>query len=135
MTLPRRPGDIIGETQRLYRELFGQEAQLVNDFGMAFQALVEGVNDIVVELPWEEDQFGEKVSRHQIVLKQLLDDNTRVQFFNPAARNAAPGTELGNQPDEGPKRRVEATGVESMELSQLARYFAEGKAMALVPPH
>jgi hypothetical protein len=132
---PERPGDLIERTRQMYEMVIGQAPELTTDFATAFAALVEGTADIVVELPWDEDRGGEMVERHQIVLSALSDDQSRVLFYNPAAAHGrAPGTELGAGAHQGPPRRVEEDGLESMDLASLARYFAEGKAHALIPP-
>ena len=89
----------------------------------------------MVELPWDEDVGGERLERHQIVLHSLTDDQSRIRFYNPAAPHGlAAGTELGAEPHQGPPRRVDDEGLQSMELASLARFFAEGKARALIPP-
>lgn len=130
-----RPGDLIERTRQMYQTVMGQSPELTTDFATAFGALVEGTADIVVELPWDEDQNGERVDRHQIVLHSLSEDQSRINFYNPAAEHGlAEGSELGTSPHQGPPRRVEEDGLQSMDLSALARFFAEGKAHALIPP-
>lgn len=130
-----RPGDLIERTQEMYQAVMGETPQLTSDFATAFDALVEGAADIVVELPWDEDVGDETLERHQIVLHSLSDDQSRIRFYNPAAPHGLPvGTELGTEPHQGPHRRVEDDGLQSMALANLARVFAEGKARALIPP-
>lgn len=119
----------------MYQTVMGTTPELTTDFAVAFGALVEGTADIVVELPWSETLAGEPMERHQIVLHSLSDDQTRVLFYNPAAPHGLTvGTLLGSGPDEGPPRRVEDDGLQSMDLADLTRFFAEGKAHALIPP-
>lgn len=130
-----RPGDLIERTRQMYQAVMGETPQLTTDFATAFEALVEGAADIVVELPWDEDRQGERLERHQIVLHSMSNEQTRVCFYNPAAPHGLEtGTELGTAPHQGPPRRVEGEGLQSMDLPLLARYFAEGKAQALIPP-
>lgn len=130
-----RPGDLIERTRQMYQAVMGETPQLTSDFATAFGALVEGAADIVVELPWDEDVGGERLERHQIVLHSLTDDQSRIRFYNPAAPHGlAAGTELGAEPHQGPPRRVDDEGLQSMELASLARFFAEGRARALIPP-
>lgn len=130
-----RPGDLIERTRKMYQLVLGQTPQLTTDFAIAFGALVEGTADIVVELPWQEVQGGETVERHQIVLHSLSDDQGRILFYNPAAPpGLTAGMELGLAPLQGPPRRVEEEGLQSMELSSMARFFAEGRAQAMIPP-
>jgi hypothetical protein len=130
-----KAGDLISRTQAMYRDMLGEEPIIANDFAPAFQALIEGVTEIIVELPWDETQGGVSVERHQIVLRRLDDDNTRVIFYNPAARrDVEPGQAIGGQAGQGPARRAESAGLESMPLTELVRSFAEGTAIALIPP-
>lgn len=133
--MTERPGDLIARTTKMYREVLGEEPRLVEDFGPALEALLGGVREVIVELPWQERRLGADVERHQIVLRELSEDNSRVVFYNPAARrDVAPGADLGSAEKEGPPRRAEASGLESMEVNALARFFAEGRALALIPP-
>ncbi|MBM3461989.1 MAG: hypothetical protein FJX76_07805 [Armatimonadetes bacterium] len=133
--MTERAGDLISRTSVMYREVLGMEPTLVTDFAPAFQALVDGSGEIIVELPWKERRGQEIVERHQIVLRALTEENARVIFYNPAARREFDaGKDFGGTENEGPPRRAEGGGLESMELSALARHFAEGTAMALIPP-
>ncbi|NDD27359.1 MAG: hypothetical protein EB084_03735 [Proteobacteria bacterium] len=130
-----RPGDLIERTRQMYQTVLGASPELTDDFSAAFAALVDGSADIVVEIPWDERWGEEMLDRHQVVLHGLSDDQTRLTFYNPAAPHGLEaGTEIGGRPGEGPPRRVEAEGMQSMELSLMARWFAEGKAQALIPP-
>jgi hypothetical protein len=130
-----KPGDLISRTQAMYRDVLGEEPRIVSDFAPAFQALVDGVTEIIVELPWDETQGGVRVERHQIVLRRLDDDNARVIYYNPAARrDVEVGQSIGGKSGEGPFRRAETAGLESMPLTEIARTFAEGTAIALIPP-
>lgn len=130
-----RSGDLISRTRHIYREVMGEEPSLVEDFAPALQALVDGVTEVIVEIPWTETRGEESVERHQIVLRRLSEDGSRVVYYNPASRrDAAPGTSLGGGPQDGPPRRAEGEGMESMEVTALARWFGEGRAMALIPP-
>lgn len=119
----------------MYEDVMGQVPEITTDFAVTFGALVDGQADIVVELPWEETFDDGLVERHQIVLHGLSEDQSRVLFFNPTGRRNLPvGAELGQHPRQGPPRRVEEEDLQSMELAALARFFAEGRAHALIPP-
>ncbi len=133
--MTQRPGDLIERTRKLYEVVMGQSPELTADFSLAFAALLEGLPDIVVELPWNETRPNEQLERHQIVLHSLGQNQERVLFYVPnASPDLVPGTEIGGQPGQGPARRVEADGLQSMALTDLARFFAEGRAHALIPP-
>lgn len=121
----------IQKTKMLYEALIGEAARLGATVDEVLAALGTGQHPIV-EVPWGERVRGEIVDHHQLVLTRLEDQ--RICFANslPNAHDAAAGAELGGA-EQGPPRRMEASGEQSMSEEQFRQLMAQPGAEALLP--
>ena len=126
-----KPGELIEESRQLYEAATGRSARVSTSLEEVVGCLLGGGTRIPLEVPWDEERGSERVQRHQVVLLQVDLEAGRLHFFNPAATEVPPGTDLGGV-GQGPSRRAERPGRESMELALLADFFARGEAFALL---
>lgn len=117
-----QPNDL-QEAQRLYGALTNQPTRLTGSPHDVLAALRAGEENVLVELPWNEVRAGETHERHQLVLRRV--EGERVYFINALKTPGAPGTELGG-PEQGPLRRIEEAGEESMPLANFVTLFVGG---------
>jgi hypothetical protein len=128
-----KPGELIEELRQALEVMDSRSFTVSSSLTDVMGALVGQDNRVPLELPWDEEVLGEKLTRHQVILVGLDDEGGRICFFNPAAAaGLRAGTHLGG-PGQGPPRRVEHDNVQSMDLAEFARFFAEGHAYALLP--
>lgn len=91
---------------------------------MIFQQLVNGVSDMPLILEWQPGEF------HSILLKHCQQD--RVYFYNPQRLTPAPVGAILVQ--DGPLRRVEEGGLESLSEEDFRHLIDSGKGCCLIAP-
>ncbi len=129
-----KPGELIEEMKQALSFVTGEGYLVTSRLEEVIGRMAAGETDIPLELPWEEVHAGQRVTRHQVMLLALDAEAGRDSFFTSRAdHERAPGTHLGG-PMDGPARRTEGGGVESMAFEDFARFFAEGHAYALLRP-
>lgn len=120
----KAPDSQLSQTAKLMQAVFNEQTQESTSLQTVFKALERANTRIVIELPWYKDG-----GRHQLVIKGR--SGSRLVFYNPLGHGSKPaGTEL----TDGLKRRVEADGTESAEMSEIELLFRLGKAKALISP-
>jgi len=115
---------LIAETQHLHRLTFGQQLIREADPEVILQRLRDGHSDMPLLLEWQPDQF------HSILLKHCHQE--RVYFYNPQQLAQAPvGATLVQ---DGPLRRVEEAGLQSLSEEDFRQLVESGKGCCLVSP-
>ena len=113
----------IEQAKRLYEAVMGRPTHLSASVDEVLAALERGEKQLLVEVPWGEVRDGETHERHQLILTRL--EAGRVYFVNALHATAPVGTTLEGR-EQGPQRRVEGLGEESMELDRFKALFARG---------
>ena len=111
----------IEQAQQLWAALTNQATQLSTDAQQVLAALRAGQAQVLVEVPWGEVRDGETHETHQLILKRLEGD--RVYFINALKGNEPVGAVIEGR---GPRRRVEAGGLESMTVAEFGALFEFG---------
>lgn len=123
--------DGIINTKRIYEKLSGVKTYLEDRLDVPLCLLADGHGPIAAELPWQEGPDGTVAAWRQLTLSAVRDG--RVYFTNSVPSSAPVGTQLGG-PGEGPARRVEAGGKESMEGQAFASLWSFGGRAMIEPP-
>lgn len=119
----------IEQSALLYEALTNQPVAISSTFEEVLALLRAQQPDILVEVSWKERRDREYHDRHQLILTRLEGD--RIFFINALKTTKPAGTMIGG-PEQGPLRRLEASGEESMETALFMTLFALG-GKALIP--
>lgn len=121
----------IEQTKVIYEAVLDTPTRLSHTADEVLDALTQDRHP-VVEIPWGERIGDELYEHHQIVLTRLQDE--RVYFANslPNAQEVAAGAVLGG-PEQGPERRMEGSGEQSMTVVLFRELLSHPDSSALIP--
>lgn len=103
--------------------LFGVAPTRLHSPDAVKEALLGGRGPLVAKLPWRQQEGALAFDMHDLSLTAWEDG--RVRFLNSLPHDGATGLELGG-PGEGPMRRLEALGEESMDEKTFSALMALG---------
>lgn len=112
---------MVTQTQQLHLLTFGQALVAETDVEQVLDLLRQGQGDLICIVQWEPDIY------HSVVLK--FWQRGRIYFYNPQRPVMSPAGSV--VVDEGPLRRAEEEGLESLTEEELRQWFAS--ACCLVP--
>ena len=119
--------DSLEQAARLYTALTNEPMRISTSYDEIVKALQSGVKSVPVEIPWKERRGSDYHERHQVIVTHIADG--RVYFINALKTAKPPGTTVGGV-DQGPLRRLEPSGEESIETPMfLTLFMSGGKAM------
>lgn len=120
------------ELHILHEAIFGKKLEETSDPDEIIDLLNGGKSDIIMGLYWDEDREEEYHEMHKIVLQKIEGD--RVIFYNPLRppKGTQIGEVIGGGEGEGPKRKIEATGVESISLEDFIKFFDEREGVCFL---
>lgn len=104
--------DGIETTRRMYEAVSGLPTAMETRMQVVLFTVIDGRGPVAAELPWQEGPDGTVAGWRQVILTDVRDK--RVYFLNSVPSGAPAGTQLGG-PGQGPVRRAEADGKESMD--------------------
>lgn len=111
-------------TKLLYEKIRDEKAMITSDFKLLITRLNDSEKGIIVEIPWKEDINGRFYEKNQIVLIKM--HNHRIYFSNPIPKQGIDLAEVGGNPKEGPRRKIEFDGKESIDIDTFEILFADG---------
>ncbi|MGE0487982.1 MAG: hypothetical protein AB7S38_02075 [Vulcanimicrobiota bacterium] len=115
---------LIEELKALHEGVLGQPLVEEREPERVLARLRAGESDFPLALRWDDQP-------HSVVVESLRSE--RVFFFNPMqAEDVQPGTLLGGTRD-GPRRRSEEDGLESVAVEDFRALFSQRQAVCLVP--
>lgn len=123
----------LAQVGELWAALSGEHTTPIqSDFDALCQALSNGQQAILAEIPWFEQTPTGQITTQQILLHHIAED--RIYFSHPQPRSHdVPGTTV-SEAGCGPERIVHTDGTQSIELSLFARLFIVGGGQALLSP-
>ena len=123
-------GETLDEVAKTYQALTGERQKISGQLRDLLQALFEGEENLIVELPWQEMLQGRNHTINQILVHGI--EGKRIYFSNPLKRgNEQPGMQIEGE-GCGPQRQIHANGIQSMELETFRQLFHQS-GQALLP--